>query len=134
MSRMIFVNLPVSDVQRSRQFFTALGFGVNEQFSNEYAVSIVIEDNIFAMLLGHEFFQTFTPRPIADAGKTTEVILALSCDSRAEVDAMIETAIASGGSEPRPAQDSGWMYSRAFADPDSHIWEVGWMGEMPPAE
>lgn len=131
MSRMIFVNLPVSDVQRSRQFFTALGFGVNEQFSNEAAVCIVIDDNIFAMALGHEHFQSFTPRSIADATQSTEVLLALSCESRAEADAMIETAVASGGSEPRPTQDLGWMYSRAFADADGHIWEVAWMGEMP---
>jgi predicted lactoylglutathione lyase len=131
---MIFVNLPVSDVQRSRRFFTALGFEINEQFSGEHSVCVIFADNIFAMLLSHEHFQGFTPRPIADATQGTEVLLALSCESRAEADALVENAIAAGGSEPRAVQDLGWMYSRAFADPDGHIWEVAWMGEMPADE
>ncbi len=131
MARMIFVNLPVRDVQRSRRFFTALGFAINEQFSNEIAVSIIIEENIFAMLLNHEHFQSFTPRPIADATQSTEVITAISAESREATDAMMAAALAAGGAEPRPAQDHGSMYIRAFTDPDGHIWEVAWMGESP---
>ena len=133
MARTIFVNLPVGDVPRSRRFYTALGFGINEQFSGDASLCVIFDENIFAMLLSHEHFQSFTPRAIADATQVTEVLLALSCESREEADVMIENALAAGGSEPRPPQDLGWMYSRAFADPDGHIWEVGWMGEMPPA-
>lgn len=127
MSRMIFVNLPVRDLARTRAFFAALGFSFNEQFSDEKAACMVIDDNIFAMLLVLPFFQTFTPRTIADAHQVTEVLTALSAASREAVDTMVDTAVAQGGSEPRPAQDHGWMYSRAFADLDGHIWEIAWM-------
>jgi predicted lactoylglutathione lyase len=127
MSRMIFVNLPVADVARSRAFFTALGFSINEQFSDDKAICVVIDDNIFAMLLHRDYFQTFTPKAVADAGQATEVLVALSTESRAAVDAMVEAGVHAGGSEPRPAQDHGWMYQRALEDLDGHIWEIAWM-------
>jgi uncharacterized protein len=133
MSRMIFVNLPVNDLPRSRNFWEALGFTFNPQFSDDNAACLVIDDNIFAMLLVPHFFQTFTPRPVADATKSTEVLIAFSVESRDAVDNLVETALAHGGSEPRPVQDHGWMYSRAMADPDGHIWELTWLGEPPAA-
>lgn len=133
MSRMIFVNLPVNDLPRSRAFWEALGFSFNPQFSNEEGACLVLDDNIFVMLLVPQFFQTFTPRPLADAAQATEVITALSAESREEVDRLVETAVANGGSEPRPAQDHGWIYNRAITDLDGHIWEWAWLGEPPPA-
>lgn len=127
MARQIYVNLPVKDVQRARDFFVALGFGVNEQFSNENAVSVVISEEIYAMLLAESFFATFTDRPVADARQSTEVLVCLSCESRAEVDALVSKALAAGGSAPRDAQDHGFMYQHGFEDPDGHIWELVYM-------
>ena len=125
--RMIFVNLPVADVAVSRAFFTALGFGINEQFSDENAVSVVIEENITAILMHPTRFADFVEGEIADAQKTTEVLLALSADSREDVDRLRATALANGGGEWKPTQDHGFMYGASFADPDGHVWEVGWM-------
>ena len=125
--RMIFVNLPVADVAVSRAFFTALGFGINEQFSDENAVSVVIEENITAILMHPTRFADFVEGEIADAQKTTEVLLALSADSREDVDRLRATALANGGSEWKPNQDHGFMYGASFADPDGHVWEVVWM-------
>jgi predicted lactoylglutathione lyase len=125
--RMIFVNLPVADIAVSRAFFTALGFGINEQFSDENAVSVVIEENITAILMNPTRFADFVEGEIADAQKTTEVLLALSADSREEVDRLRSTALANGGSEWKPNQDHGFMYGASFADPDGHVWEVVWM-------
>lgn len=133
MSRMIFVNLPVNDLPRARQFWEALGFSFNPQFSNDSGACLVFDENIFAMLLVPTFFQTFTPRPVADGSAATEVITAVQVESRDAVDTLIGKALANGGGEPRPAQDHGWMYSRTMADLDGHLWEWVWLGEPPPA-
>lgn len=128
MSRMIFVNLPVSDLQQSRAFVEALG-AVNEpKFTDETAACMKLSDSIFVMILTHDKFRQFTPRPIADANAGSEVLLCLSSDSRENVDATIERAVAAGGTaDPAPKQDYGVMYGRSVADPDGHIWEIMWM-------
>ncbi len=131
--RQIFANLPVADLPRAKAFYTALGFTVNEAFTNDAAACIVVSDTIHVMLLTHGFFQGFTDRPIADGHAATQMLLALSCADRAEVDRFTDTALANGGRSPRPTQDLGFMYSRAFADPDGHIWEPFHMAAMPPA-
>ena len=125
--RSIFVNLPVADVAASRSFFTALGFTINEQFSDENTACVVVEENIYAMVMNPARFADFVVGEIADARRTTEVLLALSADSREDVDRMRSTALAHGGSEWKPNQDHGFMYGASFADPDGHVWEVVWM-------
>ncbi|MCB9783028.1 MAG: VOC family protein [Candidatus Omnitrophica bacterium] len=127
MSRKIFVNLPVKDLDASVKFFGALGFTFNAQFTDETATCMVIAEDIYAMLLTHPKFEQFTPNAICDASKETEVITCLSCESREEVDDLTDKAIAAGGTEPRGPQDHGFMYGRSFQDPDSHIWELMWM-------
>ncbi len=127
--RQVFINLPVSDLERSKAFFSALGYAFNPQFTDDKAACLVIDDgHIYAMLVTREFFKGFIPKTeIADATRVTEVLLALASESREEVDRLVETAKAHGGTEPRPAQDYGWMYGRAFTDPDGHIWEALYM-------
>jgi uncharacterized protein len=121
----IFINLPVKDLQRSSDFFTQLGFSFNPQFTDEKAACMIISDEkIFAMLIREDYFSTFTKKQIADAGRTTEVLLALDVESRERVDELIEKAIKAGGSDYMEPQDHGWMYYRTFADPDGHLWEV----------
>jgi predicted lactoylglutathione lyase len=128
MSKMIFVNLPVTDLDRSIAFYEAIGGTKNEQFSNEKAAAIVFSDSIYVMLLTHDFYRTFTTKEIADPSRTSGVLLALSCDSPADVDAMVERAAAAGGTaDPGPKQDFGFMYGRSFEDPDGHHWEPHWM-------
>lgn len=128
MPRMIFVNLPVADLARSDAFYQAIGATKNPQFSDQTASCMVLSDTIHVMLLTHAKFRTFTPRLIADARAATEVLLALSADTRAEVDGMVaKAAAAGGGADPGPVQDHGFMYGRSFEDPDGHIWEVFWM-------
>lgn len=124
MASQIFVNLPVKDLPRSVAFFTALGFSFNPQFTDEKGTCMIIGENIFAMLLAEEFFKTFTRKQVIDAGRNTEVILALSEDSKEKVDAMALKALAAGGTNPSAPQDLGFMYSRNFEDPDGHLWEV----------
>ncbi len=119
----IFVNLPVKDLDRSVKFFTALGFEFNPQFTNESGTCMVLGDHIYVMLLVHPFFQSFLTKPMADAHQATGVLTAFGLRSRAEVDDMLQRALAAGGQEPRPAQDHGWMYARAFEDLDGHVWE-----------
>lgn len=131
MPNQIFVNLPVKDLDRSVAFFSALGFSFNPQFTDENATCMVVSDAIFVMLLVEPFFAGFTPRPVADAFAATEVLVALSCDSREEVDAMVAKALAAGGRTPMPAKDLGFMYQRGFEDPDGHLWEVLHMSGMP---
>jgi uncharacterized protein len=128
MSRMIFVNLPVSDLQKSRAFLEALG-AVNEpKFTDETAACMTLSESIHVMLLTHNKFSQFTPRPIADANAASEVLLCLSADSRESVDTAVERAVASGGTaDPAPKQDYGVMYGRSVADPDGHLWEIMWM-------
>jgi uncharacterized protein len=127
-SRMIFVNLPVSDLQQSRRFLEALG-AVNEpKFTDDTAACMTFSDSIHVMILTRDKFSQFTPRPIADANASSEVLLCLSSDSRESVDTAVERAVVSGGTaDPAPKQDYGVMYGRSIADPDGHIWEVMWM-------
>jgi uncharacterized protein len=128
MAREIFVNLPIKNMERSKVFFGALGFTFNPQFTNEQGACMVIEDgSIYAMLLVEPFFQSFTKKPVADASKSTEVLICLSCASRAEVDDLVEKAIAAGGSAPNAPQDHGFMYGHGFQDPDGHLWELMYM-------
>jgi predicted lactoylglutathione lyase len=134
MHKQIFVNLPVRDLARSRAFFSSLGFDFNPQFSNEAGACMIIGENIFAMLLTEPFFRGFTTKPLADARECTEVLTCLSCESRAEVDALVAKAIAAGGRAPNPTQDHGFMYGHGFEDLDGHLWELAWMdpSAMPP--
>ncbi len=128
MPKMIFVNLPVSDLERATAFYEAVGAEKNAQFCVGTASCMVISDTIHVMLLTHDKFRQFTPKAIADARQTTEVLICLSADSRAAVDDMTERAGAAGGlTDPGPKQDYGFMYGRSFEDPDGHIWEVMWM-------
>jgi predicted lactoylglutathione lyase len=125
---MIFVNLPVSDVAKATRFYEALGATRNLQFSDDSASCMVFSETIYAMLLSHEKFRQFTPKPIADARSATEVLICISAADRAEVDALADAAGQNGGkSDPGPRQDHGFMYGRSFEDPDGHIWEVMWM-------
>ena len=123
MARMIFVNLPVKDLERSKSFYTGLGFSIEDQYSDDTAACIVVDDNIFCMLLTEPKFKGFINGEIADPD-TTEVLNALSADSRDEVDVLYEKALASGGSEWRPTMEMDFMYVRTFRDPDGHVWEV----------
>ena len=128
MARMIFVNLPVTDLDRSIRFYEAIGARKEPKFSNELAAMMVFSDTISVMLLRHEFYSSFTAKPIADAHKTSEVLLCLSCDSREDVDAMVDAAVSAGGkADPGPTQDMGMMYGRSFEDADGHHWEPMWM-------
>lgn len=133
MVEQIFVNLPVSDLGASKAFWRALGFDFNPQFTDEKAGCLVMGPNIHAMLLTPAFFAGFTPRAVADARAVTECITALQLGSRAAVDDLVARALAAGSSEPRPAEDHGFMYHRSFEDPDGHIWEAFHMSAMPPA-
>jgi predicted lactoylglutathione lyase len=125
--RKIFVNLPVKDLEKSMAFFKALGFTFNAQFTDETAACMVISDDIFAMLLTHDKFKQFTPKAIADASKTSEVLTALSAESKDEVNKMVDAALKAGGQKLREPQDYGFMYERSFQDLDGHIWEIMWM-------
>lgn len=129
MPKMIFVNLPVADVAKATAFYKAIGAEQNLMFSDETASCMVISETIYAMLLGHDKFASFIPgRPIADAKAAVGALFALSADSRAEVDAVIEKVGEAGGTaDATPVQDHGFMFSRSFADPDGHIWEIFWM-------
>lgn len=128
MPKMIFVNLPVADLARATAFYESVGATKNPQFSDGTASCMVFSDTIYAMLLTHEKYRHFTSKTIVDARTGSEVMLALSADSRAEVDAMVDKARAGGVVvDPTPKQDLSFMYGRSFEDPDGHIWEVFWM-------
>lgn len=127
MSRMIFVNLPVRDLKQTVGFWTGLGFTFNPQFTDENATCMVISDHACVMLLTDEFFSTFTKRQVADATEHTEATLALSAESREEVDRLVDTAVTTGGSAANETQDEGYVYARSFHDPDGHLWEVLYM-------
>lgn len=129
MATQIFVNLPVQDLNKSIEFFTKLGFTFNPQFTDETATCMIIADNIFAMLLTKPKFSQFTKKEICDATKSTEVLIALDCASREEVDEIVNNAVAGGGTTYMPAQDHGWMYQHSFADLDGHQWEVMYMDQ-----
>ncbi|HXG27673.1 MAG TPA: VOC family protein [Nevskiales bacterium] len=123
----IFVNLPVQDLKKSLEFFGRLGFTFNPQFTDDTATCMIIGETMFAMLLTREKFGSFTPYPLVDAHRNTEVLVALQFDSRAQVDDILQKALAAGGRDFWPVEDHGWMYGRAFQDLDGHIWELFWM-------
>ena len=127
MSRKLFVNLAVRDLTRSMDFFTALGFRFNPQFTGEKAACMIVSDDAYFMLLTEPFFKSFTNRELCDTATQTEGLFALSCESRGEVDQLVEKAVAAGGARAMPPQDHGFMYGSSFYDPDGHHWEVLWM-------
>ena len=129
MTTQIFVNLPVKDLNKSIEFFTKLGYEFNSQFTDENATCMIVDENIFVMLLVEKFFKSFTPKEICDTTKNVEVLVALSFESRAEVDAMVAKAIAAGGTTYKEPQDHGFMYQHGFQDLDGHIWEIFFMEE-----
>ncbi|NRR31284.1 VOC family protein [Oxalobacteraceae bacterium] len=131
MATNIFVNLPVKDLGKSIAFFTRLGYSFNPQFTDETATCMIVDENIFVMLLTEEKFKSFTPKPICDAHASTEVLICLQVDSRAKVDALVQQAIAGGGSTYKEAQDHGFMYGHGYQDLDGHIWEIIYMEGAP---
>jgi uncharacterized protein len=127
MATQIFINLPVKDLSKSIDFFTKLGYKFNPQFTDENATCMIVDENIFVMLLVEKYFKTFMPKDICDTSKSAEVLVALSFNSRAEVDAMVAKAIAAGGTTYKEPQDLGFMYQHGFQDLDGHIWEIFFM-------
>jgi predicted lactoylglutathione lyase len=125
--RKIFVNLPVHDLERSKDFFAKLGFSFNPQFTDDKAACMVVSPEAYVMLLKEPFFRTFTKNDICDTSRHTEGLFALSCDSRAEVDDIVDKAVANGGRRAMDPIDHGFMYGSSFYDPDGHHWEVLWM-------
>ncbi|MGX1675777.1 VOC family protein [Streptomyces sp. NPDC055400] len=125
--QMIFPNLAVNDLDASKKFFTELGYAINPQFSDETAASVVVSEHIVIMLLTKEKYAGFTKKTIVDSAKSTEVLLCLSAESREKVDELVDKAIAAGGTETGEKQDHGFMYGRAFDDPDGHTFEIMWM-------
>ncbi|MDJ1130970.1 VOC family protein [Streptomyces iconiensis] len=125
--QMIFVNLPVKDLEVSKKFFTELGFSFNPQFTDDSCACLVISDTIFSMLLDEKRFADFATKPLPDRAATTGALLCLSAESREKVDELADAALAAGGSTAKEPQDHGMMYGRSFLDPDGHHWEVMWM-------
>jgi predicted lactoylglutathione lyase len=126
MARKIFVNLPIKNLKRSVEFFTGLGFSFEPKFTDENATCMIVNQDAFVMLLVEDFFKTFTKKPISDATQS-EVLISFSADTRAEVDALAEKALASGAKPAKEPLDHGFMYVRSFYDLDGHHWEVAWM-------
>lgn len=122
----VFINLPVKDLPKSKEFYTSFGWTLNPAFSDDNAGSIVISDTIYVMLLTHDHYKQFTDKEIADTSTTSAVLNALSVDSPEEVDQLVDQALAAGATEGNP-QDYGFMRSRTFSDPDGHSWEILWM-------
>lgn len=127
MATNIFVNLPTSDLEASKAFYTALGAGINPLFTDDNAACVVWDDNVYFMVLKRAFFSTFTDKAVADPKNTAQVLVAFSRDSRDDVDAIMAKGIAAGGAEPRPPQDLGFMYSRDLEDPDGNVLEFLYM-------
>jgi uncharacterized protein len=127
MSMQIFVNLPVKDLPQTKAFFSSLGFGFNQQFTDETAACMVVSNDIHVMLLTHAKFKEFTPKAICDATKSTEVLLCLSCKDRGHVDELVRKAVTAGGSTYNEPKDYGFMYGHGFQDLDGHIWELIYM-------
>lgn len=124
MVKSIYINLPVGNLARSRAFWSALGFSFNEDFSDDKALCLVLnEGSMYSMLIHTDFFQTFTNRPLA-TGSTTQMLVAIEVDSRERVDHVVKTALTQGGTRYRDSADHGWMYYDSFADPDGHQWEI----------
>jgi predicted lactoylglutathione lyase len=130
MATKIFVNLPVKDLDKSIDFFKKIGFSFNAEFTDETAACMVVGEDINVMLLTHEKFKAFTPKEICDATRSTEVLVSLSCESRAEVDEQVRKAVDAGGSTYNDPQDHGFMYGHGFQDPDGHIWELFYMESL----
>ena len=130
MNKMIFVNLPVRDLKASTAFYRALGGALNPQFSGEKSSCMMLSDTIFVMLLTHEHYRQFTQRPIGDAKRESQALLALSADSRDAVNATLTQVAAAGGrGDPNPPQDHGFMFGRSVEDPDGNVWEIMWMDQ-----
>ncbi len=127
MTRKIFINLPVKDLKRAQAFFGELGFTFNAQFTDDKAACMVVSDDAYVMLLVGSYFETFTKKPVSDAASHTAVLISFSAESRAEVDALVDRALASGAKPAKEPQDHGFMYARSFFDLDGHHWEVVWM-------
>ncbi|MBN9186678.1 VOC family protein [Microbacterium sp.] len=127
MATNIFVNLPTKDLERSKAFYTALGAGINPLFTDENAACIVWDDNVYFMVLTRDYFATFTDKQVADATTSAQVLVALSRDSREDVDRIVEAGLSAGGTEPRPATDLGFMYNRDLEDPDGNVLEFLYM-------
>ncbi|MBI5403904.1 MAG: hypothetical protein HY959_10930 [Ignavibacteriae bacterium] len=123
----IYINLPVKDLNKTKAFFSELGFSYNPIFTDENAACMILNEHACVMLLKETFFKTFIKKEISDAHKTTEVLLAIMLKSRGEVDEFVKKALAMDATEAREPRDHGFMYDRAFSDPDGHIWEIGWM-------
>jgi len=129
MVKQIFINLPIKDLNKTKEFFKKMGFTFNPKFTDENAACMIIGKNIFAMLLVEKFFKSFTKKEISNYKKNAEVINALAVESKEKVDEIITKAVKAGGKEPREAQNHGWMYGRSFEDIDGHLWEVFFMDE-----
>lgn len=127
MTTQIFVNLATEDLERSKAFYVALGCEINPLFTDDNAACVVWSDEVFFMVLTREFFATFTDKPVAHPRETAQVLIAISRDSREHVDETLAAGLAAGGSEPRPAQDMGFMYSRDLEDPDGNVLEFMFM-------
>ena len=128
MPKMVFINLPITDLARSTAFYAALGGTKNPKFSDEISACMVFSESIYAMLLTHEKYRNFTSRPIADTHASSAALIALAVDSRDEVNATIDSGVAAGGqADPNPKQDHGFMFGRSVQDPDGHVWEIFWM-------
>jgi len=138
MSRLLFLNLPVTDLPASREFFAELGFEFNEKFCDDGAVCLIVSDQAYVMLLQRDRFAEFVTKPVADATEATALTVAISADDREAVDAFAEAALAAGASAAKDPQDYGFMYQQSFHDLDGHLWEVAWMDpvavEKGPAE
>lgn len=127
MHKQIFVNLAVDKLDRSKAFFTALGFNFDPRFTNDQAACLILGENLYAMLLVKDLFKSFTRKSLCDPKESTEALVGLSCESRGEVDALVAKALAAGGTAPRAPQDYGFMYGHGFEDIDGHIWELIYM-------
>jgi hypothetical protein len=134
MNKQIYLNLPVTDLPRAIAFYQALGFVLKPEFSGDGAACVVISDTIFVMLGTHEKFREFTPKAICDTSQAVEVLMNLSCESRAEVDQLVARATAAGGSTYDKPEDFGFMYTHSFVDPDGHGWGLFYMSEVPAGE
>lgn len=127
MHKQIFVNLAVDKLDRSKAFFSALGFNFDPRFTNDQAACLILGENLYAMLLVKDLFKSFTRKSLCDPKESTETLVGLSCESRGEVDALVAKALAAGGTAPRAPQDYGFMYGHGFEDIDGHIWELIYM-------
>ena len=128
MNKQVIFNLPVKDLEKSKAFFSALGFGINPEYSGENALCVVVlEGSIYAMLTTETFFKSLINKPVVQAKEANEVVICLSCESREEVDSLIARAVAAGGRTPHPPEDHGFMYDQGFEDLDGHLWNLVWM-------